>query len=61
MNSTRTALTLHPAVRRLALRIAAQLLCDPRSVEREIASPGTVRGVVGVRIREALAAEQVQS
>jgi hypothetical protein len=55
MGTTRTALTPDPTKRRLALRIAATLLCDPRTVEREIVAPGSVRGVIGVRIRNTLA------
>ena len=37
-------------VRALSVRIG----CDPRSVEREIAAPGSVTGIAGARIRAAL-------
>lgn len=45
--------------RRLALEVAAETLCDPRSVAREIRALRSedrhVRGLIGERIRAALA------
>lgn len=38
-------------VREWSVRIG----CDPRSLEREIAKPGTVTGGAGMRIRKGLA------
>lgn len=38
-------------VRALAVRIG----CDPRSIERELLTPGSVTGDAGVRIRASLA------
>jgi hypothetical protein len=53
----RTVITMrtmpdHPTV----LRIAADADADPRSVAKEIATPGAVCGRVGQRIRAAIAA-----
>lgn len=35
--------------------IAATLPCDERSVRKELTAPGSVRGIAGERIRQALA------
>jgi hypothetical protein len=35
--------------------LAARIGCDPRSVEREIISHGSVSGVAGARVRSTLA------
>ncbi len=39
----------------LARRVAAEVLADIRTVRREQSEPGSVRGLVGERIRAALA------
>lgn len=35
---------------------SVKIQCDPRSIEKEIVSPGSVRGLAGERIRNALPA-----
>lgn len=52
MNTRRRNATLPPihVVREWAARIG----CDPRSIERELLSPGSVTGLAGQRIRTAL-------
>lgn len=37
-------------------RLAAEAEADPRTVQRELRQPGSVRSMVGFRIREALRA-----
>lgn len=36
-------------------RISCSVPCDPRTVQRELAAPGSVRGIVGERLRAVLA------
>lgn len=61
MSTMHTKRTPHDADRKavlpeeLARRVAGETLADFRTVRRELASPGTVRGLVGARIREAIA------
>ena len=44
----------------IARRVAGETLADLRTVRREMREPGSVRGLVGQRIRECLARHQVR-
>lgn len=45
----------------LARRVAGETLADLRTVRREIAQPGSVRGLVGQRIRAAIASRSASA